>query len=353
MADAIQVDQNEPVTAATQSSDGGAGGFRVVPFSETASQEELFGFRAAMSAAQPVAEAPPERPKATLWITAALAVAALACIPLIILATMKVIKPKPPVPYYDLGSWRFDPANLGGRFIARWEGSATYQFFVDPLDPDQIAGLQAVAQDPPHLLSFTVRLLNAKGSVVCQKEIIIPTMTEPPTGTDHSQALLPRTTPSGDTAQNVAGDQGQIGEIDLSGPLPCPLEAYRQIAAWNFSTNFPSLDDQNTWLKHENTLTDSKKPHTSAGVSYGPYSLVKSLPSPIEGDDVIVSDNPSRGIVATSEGRAFLVGMNVLTNRALDWQSFPASVHFRCEKNAMCAVTRLNSRTTVHAHLLR
>jgi hypothetical protein len=226
-----------------------------------------------------------------------------------------------------------------------------YQLSIDPLDPDQISGFEAVAQDPPHLLSFTVQLRNAKDAVVCQKEILIPTVNQ--LATDHSQALLAQTTPSGDTAQNVAGSQGQIGEIDLSGQLPCPLEAYREIAAWDFSTNFPIFADQDVWLKHENTLTASKKPHSSDGPNYGPYSLVRFLPSPVEGDDVIVSDNPSRGIVATSGGRAFQVGMNVLTNRALDWQSFPASVHFRCEKNAMCAITRLNSRTTVHAHLLR
>jgi len=52
---------------------------------------------------------------------------------------------------------------------------------------------------------------------------------------------------------------------------------------------------------------------------------------------LIVSDNPSRGIVATSGGRAFLVGMNVLTNRALDWQSFPATVAFPLREECECA----------------
>jgi hypothetical protein len=355
MADAVQVEQNEPVAAAApEQGEAAVAGFRVVPFSETASQEELYGFREAMAAAQPEpAKAPEKSKKSSLWLVIAVAVAAVVSIPLLFLATAKVIKPKPPVPYYDLGSWRFDPANLGGRLIVRWQGSATYQFFVDPLDPDQIPGFQAVAQDPPHLLSFTVRLRNSNGFVICQKEIIVPMAAQPAGGADHARALLPQTTSTGDTVQNVAGDQGQIGEIDFSGQLPCPLEAYQQIAAWDFSTNFPTIDDQSAWLKHENTLTASKKPHTSSNGGYGPYTLVKSLPSPIEGDDVIVSDNPSRGIVATSEGRAFLLGMNVLTDRALDWQSFPASVHFRCEKNAACAVTRLNSRTTVHARLLR
>src|SRR5579862_3448757 len=163
MANAVQTAQNEPVTAAAPpSSDAGAPGFRVVPFAETGSQEDLYGFRAAMAAAHPPSEAPKEKPKATLWIMIAMVAAVLACVPLVILTTMKVVKPKPPIPYFDLGTQRFDPAGLGGRLIARWEGTANYQFFIDPLGPDQIPGFQAVAQDPPHMLSFTVRLRNAK-----------------------------------------------------------------------------------------------------------------------------------------------------------------------------------------------
>jgi hypothetical protein len=57
--------------------------------------------------------------------------------------------------------------------------------------------------------------------------------------------------------------------------------------------------------------------------------------------------------VATSSGHAFLVGTKILVNPALDWQIFPADIHYRCERNAMCMVTRLSSRTAVRAHLMK
>jgi hypothetical protein len=190
--------------------------------------------------------------------------------------------------------------------------------------------------------------------VACEKEIVFPAPVVQSAGpVDPAQALLPRKTADGDTVQNVEGSDGQISEMTVTGALPCALKAYQSLAAWEFSSNFPNFAAQAEWLKHENILKGGKKEHSGNGNLYGIYALVKSLSSPIDGDDVIVSDNPSRGIVATSGGRVFLVGSNVLTNRALDWQSFPAAVHFRCDKTAICMVTRLNSRTVVRAHLMK
>ena len=90
------------------------------------------------------------------------------------LAIPKLMKPKPPALYIDMGNRRFDPAGLGGRLIARWEGSATYQLTIDPLEPQQLAGFRAVAADPPHPLSLVIRLNDAAGLVACQKEIVLP-----------------------------------------------------------------------------------------------------------------------------------------------------------------------------------
>ena len=356
MAEALQVEQNVSVAADAPGPDEPRlATYGVVP-SNAPKPDDLYGFREAMVAQQAEAEKAKEksRPNPVPFILGALTVAGLAAAAIFLLffSPHKVVGPKPPVLYIDLGTQRFEQAGVGARLIARWENSASFQLFVDPLDADQMARFQAVAQDPPHTISFNVRLLDITGAVACQKEILIPPMNGSGAAPDHAQALQPRTTASGDTVQNMADRDGQITEIDVAGSLPCSADAYRSIKSWDFSTNFPTIDDQDEWLRHENTLTGKAKPKpNSAG--YGMYSLVRSLPAPIEGDDVIVSDNPSRGIVATSEGRIFLVGASVLTDRALDWQSFPASVHFHCEKTAVCTVTRLNSRTAVRARMLR
>ncbi len=149
----------------------------------------------------------------------------------------------------------------------------------------------------------------------------------------------------------MAGSDGQIAEITISGGLPCSLKAYQHLAGWDFFTNFPTVDDQEDWLRHENGLAGGRRPNSAGG--RGAPLQVQRLPAPIEGDDVIVGDNPSRGTVDTGGGRVFWVGANGMRNRAPEWQVFPAAIHFRCDKNGACVLTRVNSRTALQARLMR
>jgi len=40
-------------------------------------------------------------------------------------------------------------------------------------------------------------------------------------------------------------------------------------------------------------------------------------------------------------------------NRAADWSVFPAPIHFRCDKNGSCVLTRPNSHVSLQARLLK
>jgi hypothetical protein len=42
-----------------------------------------------------------------------------------------------------------------------------------------------------------------------------------------------------------------------------------------------------------------------------------------------------------------------MRNRTAEWQVFPASIHFRCDKNGSCTLTRANSHVTLQARLLK
>jgi hypothetical protein len=77
---------------------------------------------------------------------------------------------------------------------------------------------------------------------------------------------------------------------------------------------------------------------------------LEHLSAPIEGDDVIVGDNPARGTVDTSSGREFQVGAGALSS---EWQIFPSAVHFRCERTGTCTLTRSISHAIVQARLVR
>jgi len=326
------------------------GRFEVVP-TRSSAPEELYTFRREAPPPEPdlsAARAPLLPPKMLMMI-AAVALAAV----LLVLAVMGLhtaIEPNPPVPYIDLGSQRFDAAGLGGRLIARWEGSAKYQLSLDPLEQDFASGFEAVAANPPRPLSLTIRLRNAEGLVVCQKEILFPPPAPEGTTPDPSQTLQPQKTPSGDTVQNVAGQDGRIAEIALSGGLPCPQKAYEHFVSWDFATNFPALAEQEEWLKHQKLTSpeEAKKARPANGF----VGQTQHLPMAIEGDDVIVGDNPSHGTVETSAGRVFLVAAAAHSHGS-EWQVFPAAIHFRCDRNGVCVLSRTNSHATLQARLLK
>jgi hypothetical protein len=323
--------------------------YAVVPTPVKAA-DELYAFRT-VDKAQQEAETPPEKPKSMPVATLALGAAVLACVVALVFAIPMLLKPKPPALYIDMGNRRFDPAGLGGRLIARWAGSATYQLSIDPLEPQQLEGFRAVAADPPHPLSVVIRLKDAAGLVACQREILLPT---PTIAFDTSPAgvLLPDKTPGGDTVQYVVGADGKLAEIALDGPLSCPADVYRRFAGWDFTSNFPTVDGQDEWLRQENAVKEARKPHPADGAeAWG--AVIQHLPAPIEGDDVITGDNPSRGTVDTSAGRVFLVIKTGTGNRAPEWQTFPAAIHFRCDKNGVCVLSRANARTTLQARLLK
>ena len=358
MGDVVQIEASEAATSAGPQTQAGVPDrvYKVVPPAGGASHEDLYGFRTAMNEPAPVeqTEADPKAAKskraiAVLPILFILVLAALA-----LLVIPKITKSKAPPLYVDMGTRRFDSAGLGARLVARWEGATAYQLYIDPVDPQQAAGFQAVTVNPPHPVSLVIRLLDSTGAVACQKEVVLPTPAPLPGSPDPSQALLPMQTTSGDTVQNIAGADGQIAEVTVTGGLPCSLKQYQSLATWEFLTNFPTLDEQDDWLKHQklNDVANGRKSSSAVG-GLGFSPRIQHLPAAIDDDDVIVGDNPVRGTVDTQGGHVFLIGVAGLRNRTAEWQVFPAAVHFRCEKNGTCILTRVNSRTTLQARLIR
>jgi len=357
MNDTAQLESSEKVTATTPQQgaiDAGdqpkVAGYKVIPSANGDSNNELFQFRARIATPAPEPQEP-EKGKHLGVLNLVLLVGVLAVAAALLFGMGSLTMSKPPAPYIDMGNQRLDAAGLGGRFIARWEGSAAFQLYLDPLDPQQAAGFQAVAEDPPHALSIVIRLRDPSGKVACQKAIAFPDLAEPENPADHEQALRPRTTATGDTIQNMAGADGQIDEITVSGALPCTLTAYQHLAGWDFTTNFPNVAGQQDWLMHVNALVTRIRPHAAGWL--GPSLHVERLASPIEGDDVVVGDNPSRGTMDTSGGFTFMIGANAMRARAPEWQVFPASIHFHCERNGACILTRNGSHNDLQARLMR
>jgi hypothetical protein len=321
--------------------------FEVVP-SKQANQEELYSFRQAM---EPEREEPAPRQSADFsanLLRILLLPVLLAGGALIYFTFPNLFRLHSPAPYIDMGSRQFNPAGLSGRLIVSWEKSASYQLFLDPQSQAQTASFAAVALDPPRQLSVTIRMKNADGLVACQKEVLLPAPASLAPDTNSGDALAPRKTETGDTVQNMPGKDGQIAEIDLTGSLPCSAKAYTTFKSWDFTTDFPSLAEQKDWLLHP------KEPGARGRARNHRLSArAEQLATPIEGNDVIVADNPSRGTVETSGGLEFYLGASGMRSRTAEWQVFPAPIHYRCDKTGSCTLTRANSFVTLHARLLQ
>jgi len=358
---AVQLDPNIGASGGSQAG-APVSSYRIVSNAQAdkARNDELYAFRSAVAAAeaQPGQQSAKPAPPPLLRIVTIGAIA-LAAIALLVLAFFALPslptlgKQKPTALYIDLGNRRFDQAGLSGRLIVRWQDKAAYDLYLDPVDQQDAGGFQALAENPSHPLSVVIRLLDASGVVACDKEIDFPGPTQPGSRPDATQVLMPKTTAAGDTIRDMAGSDGQIAEINTSGPLPCPLKAYQRIAAWDFATNFPTSAEQEKEAREgiaRGSATGSRSSRFASGWRLSAVHF-QHLSAAIEGDDVIVGDNPGRGTVDTNSGHEFQMGAGGALSS--EWQIFPSAIHFRCEKTGICTLTRYSSHSILQARLVR
>jgi hypothetical protein len=247
-----------------------------------------------------------------------------------------------------LGSSSAANSGLSGDFVARWTDKANYVFYVNPFSADDLPGFAAVAANPPRQIVFNVHLKDASGITICDKEIIFP-FKAPEDGNPVPTQGPPAITMEGDTIVYDHGDKGEIIRIEVKGPMSCSVNNYERIAAWDFTTTYPVRGDQDDWVKNLEKTT-----HKQAAVKKeAPSPYVRTLPAPIDGNDVIVGDNPSHGTVETRAGREFFVGPGGLSARGQGWGFFPAAIHIHCDVKANCTLTRAGASGTVTARLMK
>jgi hypothetical protein len=335
--------------------------YDTVPY-DVRPEEDLYAYREALSTptvppprqsqvvfdATGAPVAPPTPPADKKKQQALIAVAAIGCLVLAVLAIRSLQKGPPPPPIVDLGNGSVANSGLSGDFVARWTDKANYVFYVNPLIPDDLPGFAAVAANPPRQIEFTVHLRDASGITICEKEIVFP-FKAPEGGSAAPTQGPPERTMDGEVISYDRGDRGEIVRIEMKGPMVCPENLYDRIAAWDFTSTFPVRGDQDDWVKNlEKTTTRQAKVKKAP-----PGPLYRALPAPIDGDDVVVGDNPSRGTVETRAGREFFVGLGGLSTRGQGWGFFPAAIHFHCDVKSNCTLTRAGASAAITARLMK
>jgi hypothetical protein len=325
-------------------------------------EKDLYAYREALSTppAQPPRQAqgvfdaagapvaPPVPPFDKKKQRALIAIAAVGCLVLAIIAVWSLQKGPPPPPIVDLGNGNVANSGLSGDFVARWTDKANFVFYVNPLSADDLPGFAAVAANPPRQIEFTIHLKDASGITICEKEIVFP-FKAPEGGSAVPTEGPPERTMDGEVISYDRGDRGEIVRIEVKGPMVCPENLYDRIAAWDFTSTYPVRGDQDDWVKNLEKITARQ----AAAKKAPPGPLYRLLPAPIDGDDVVVGDNPSRGTVETRAGREFSVGQGGLSTRGQGWGFFPAAIHFHCDVKANCTLTRAGASAAISARLMK
>jgi hypothetical protein len=81
-------------------------------------------------------------------------------------------------------------------------------------------------------------------------------------------------------------------------------------------------------------------PAPVAAVSLGLDGGLKAQLFYSEGDATVASYNAAGDTIETDDGRTFVVGTTVSMSDATSWDDYRANVHYRCDQNGHCTLTR-------------
>jgi hypothetical protein len=247
----------------------------------------------------------------------------------------------PPDGRYDLGAVSSAAAGLNGHLYLQWDKKLQYRLTLEPSYTDQQAEFAMAAANSQQPLSVQINLLDLKGFVLCSKEILLKYNAQNDQLTqeqrDAQEAMRER---GKDVFENQTGPDGHIKAINAHGDLSCSARAYEKALSWSFTTNFPSLAEQDellkgerqTQAKAERSAPDKNAEHKKTAAK----APAKLVPFSTEGDDAIVDLDAFHGTLVTRGRKTFFVDKSspALTNAR--WQEYPVAIHYRCDRSLDC-----------------
>jgi hypothetical protein len=265
---------------------------------------------------------------------------------------------------YDLGSFTSSASGLKGHLWIEWDKKVAYRLTIEPSDPDYKAGFAYAVAHSPRPLSIQIHMQDFQGFILCTREIVLKydarNAEALAASTPDSQAL--KTDAANQSAQtsnyalldaqeaarerdheifqNQIGPDGQIAAINAQGEIPCSKRAYEKTANWSFTPDFPSLAEQDQWLKRQQELqAGAARASSPAQAARKKKAAIQLLPYTIEGDDAIVDFDTAQGIIATRGRKTFFLDKAAGAAADSAWQDYPVSIHYRCDQSSICALT--------------
>ena len=282
---------------------------------------------------------------------------------------------------YDLGPANSSGVGLKGHLYTKWDGKAVqYRLIFEPIDASQTAAFAYTVANAPRPFSFAVQLKDAKGFVLCSRNILVKfdpahaarsatagatpaaiaanAQPAPVPDLASQQAKEAKREQGSDVFLNQTGSEGQVTSLSAQGAIPCSGDAYENLTNWSFVPDFPSVDEQSQLLAQSQPPSNEAQP-TSKGGRKAVARKRNSLKAPapvvfaIEGDDVVVGYEPGSGVLETSSGDSFYVDKESMQAAQSGWQTFPAGIHYRCDPASGCTLTRAGGGVVLHARRRR
>ncbi len=263
--------------------------------------------------------------------------------------------PKGPPQFQDLGAGVSIADGLQGNLSTRWVGRAEYQLKFQALKPYEDWAFSYVVAHPPRPLSFHIRLLDSTGFALCNKEIVFPA--------DPSRVtvipvpfpeLIPKSSGSGaaapggdgmqafnkgkDIFQDQIGDNGEITAFTAQGILPCTAAQYKQFSYWDFSSNFPTLAEQQAIAMAPILAAERKAAAEREALR---RKLAREYHSAffLSGDADVHSFDSTSGVVEVATGQRFRILNKGNTALANKWANDNVQVHYKCDQYATCQLS--------------
>jgi hypothetical protein len=275
---------------------------------------------------------------------------------------------------FDLGLDTSSAVGLKGYLYVDWDKQLQYRLTVVPGDQSYGEGFSLAVTNPQRPLSIGIQLKDNHGFVLCSRQIVLkydphkaavsaaPVLDAKP-GKATAEAIAAMQSAQAaelarldaqeaqreqgkDIFQNQIGSDGRVTTLIVQGVLPCAKKDYANIDSWSLTPDFPTLNEQDEWVKHEKeleaqaalppALTPAER--KAAIAAHKKAALSKILPFTVEGDDVIVELDFSRGVIETRGGKTFFIDKTIAAGADPRWQDFPISMHYRCDQNSNCAL---------------
>ena len=283
----------------------------------------------------------------------------------------------------DMGPGIVAVAGLRGHLDTKWDGDAktgklAYQLRIEPMEDRWGKGFSKVTNDPPMPISVNVRLLDAAGFALCGKEIdfhfdphhaaaLVPvsllqgggknlslserkaaTQTARQNAVAQMQAAETTREQGKDIFQNQTTDDGQVTAVHAQGALPCSPDQYKRADYWDFTTNFPTLEEQAF-------LVDPKAAMRAREFESPDHPAKRTLAKwgngfVIQGDDRITGYDSTHGVLWAEE-KTFAIDKRYGQTTATAWANNYSLIHYRCDQHASCALTAAGQAAVLHARL--